>query len=144
MKPYLFEHHILPSEFNFPSDYLDVVLNNKIIDIKPWNLLSNNMFRSIYNYSFMLLTFPKATLVPFALIRYQAGPYNNEWSVVAYFDNENAKNDPIIRVHDSAKPKSTLWNNPTYSSFSEWLKTAKQQASTMIQDKPQVKIISDL
>ncbi len=127
MKPFLYELPILPDGFQFPIDYLNVVLAGEI-DIGPWRFLTEDMARSLFYYGSMLLKFPGAALVPFAIIQDESGLYNDGWVVLACFDGSKAGNSDV-RIYDYSRPKSSPWDNVAYSGFSEWFRAAKEESA---------------
>lgn len=129
MKAFLYDIPILPNGFKFPVDYLDVVLADDFVDIEPWRLLSKDMATSLYYYGAMLLKFPGAALVPFAIINDESGLYNDGWVVLACFDGDGKGGSSCVRIYDYSNPKSSPWDNLAYSSFSEWFSAAKEESS---------------
>ena len=127
MKPFLYELPILPDDFQFPTDYLDVVSSGEI-DISPWQFLAKDMARSLFYYGSMLLKFSERALVPFAIIQDESGVYNDGWVVLACFE-EGVGGDPVVRLYDYSRPKSSPWDNFSYSGFSEWLSAANKESA---------------
>ncbi|WP_104501219.1 hypothetical protein [Pseudomonas orientalis] len=129
MKPFLYDLPILPNDFKFPAEYLNVVLSGGILEIEPWRLLYQDMATSLFYYSSMLLKFPGAALVPFAIIQDESGLYNDGWVILACFDGEGAEGKPSVRIFDYSRPKLSPWDNLAYSDFSEWFSAAKEESS---------------
>ena len=129
MKPFLYDLPILPNSFEFPVGYLDVVLADEFLDIKPWRLLSKDMATSLFYYSSMLLKFSGAAVVPFAIIQDESGLYNDGWVVLACFDGGGKEGTTGVRIYDYSKPKLSPWDNLSYSGFSEWFSAAKEESS---------------
>jgi len=77
----------------------------------------------------MLLKFPGAALVPFAIIQDESGLYNDGWVVLACFDGERKEGSPSVRIYDYSKPKLSPWDNLAYSGFAEWFIAAKEESS---------------
>ncbi|MEB0048716.1 MULTISPECIES: hypothetical protein [unclassified Pseudomonas] len=128
MKPFLYELPILPSGFQFPADYLSIVMADEGLDIEPWRLLSEDMALSLSYYGSMLLKFPGCALVPFAIIQDESGLYNDGWVVLACFDGSTGVGGSV-RIYDYSRPKSSPWDNFSYSGFSEWLSAAKEESA---------------
>lgn len=129
MKPFLYDLPILPDGFQFPIDYLNVVLTDELLDIEPWRLLSKDMAASLFYYGSMLLKFPGAALVPFAIIQDESGLYNDGWVVLACFDGGGKEGSSGVRTYDYSKLKLSPWDNLAYSGFSEWFSAAKEESS---------------
>ncbi|WP_218278097.1 hypothetical protein [Pseudomonas sp. OV226] len=127
MKPFLYDLPILPDGFQFPIDYQSVVLAGEI-DVAPWQFLTKDMGRSLFYYGSMLLKFPGSTLVPFAIIQDESGLYNDGWVVLACFDGSEG-GDLAVRIYDYSRPKSSPWDNFSYSGFSEWFSAAKEESA---------------
>lgn len=128
MKNFLYNTPILPEGFQFPADYLDVITASEGLDIEPWWFLSKNMAMSLSYYGSMLLKFPGAVLIPFAIIQDESGSYNDGWVVLACFDGGDISGDPAVRIYDFSKPKSSPWDNLGYPNFSAWLEAAKEES----------------
>ncbi|WP_194791018.1 hypothetical protein [Pseudomonas sp. UFMG81] len=129
MKAFLYDLPILPNDFKFPVDYLDVVLADEPVDIYPWRFLSEDMAASLFYYSSMLLKFSGAALVPFAIIQDESGLYNDGWVVLACFDGGSKEGSSCVRIYDYSKPKLSPWDNLAYPGFSEWFSAAKEESS---------------
>ncbi|MCF5471072.1 hypothetical protein [Pseudomonas syringae] len=129
MKNFLYDLPILPDGFKFPAEYLNVVLADELIDIEPWRFLSKDMATSLFYYSSMLLKFSEAALVPFAIIQDESGLYNDGWVVLACFDGECKEGNACVRIYDYSKPKLSPWDNLSYSGFSDWFISAKEESS---------------
>ena len=127
MKPFLYDLPILPDGFQFPIDYLTVVLAGEI-NVTPWQFLAKDMARSLFYYGAMLLKFPGSSLVPFAIIQDESGLYNDGWIVLASFD-ASEEGRTSVRVYDYSTPKLSPWDNYSYSSFAEWFSAAKEESA---------------
>ncbi|WP_092333075.1 MULTISPECIES: hypothetical protein [unclassified Pseudomonas] len=134
MKPFLYELPILPNGFKFPADYLSVVMADECSDIEPWRFLSKDMALSLSYYGSMLLKFPGSALVPFAIIHDESGLYNDGWVILACFDG-GGEGDPSVRIYDYSRPKSSPWDNFSYSCFSEWFSAAKEESARYKSDR---------
>jgi hypothetical protein len=134
MKRFLYDLPVLPEGFQFPEDYLSAVLADELQDISPWNLLCKDMATSLFYYGSMLLKFPESALVPFAIIQDESGLYNDGWVILACFDGGRDEVAPKVRIYDYSRPKSSPWDNLSFSSFSEWL-TAAQEESARFKDE---------
>lgn len=134
MKPFLYELPILPDGFLFPADYLSVVMADEGLDIEPWRLLSKDMALSLSYYGSMLLKFPGSALVPFAIIQDESGLYNDGWVVLACFDGAKGEGSNV-RIYDYSRPKSSPWDNFSYSGFSEWFSAAKEESARYKADR---------
>ncbi|TPG73992.1 hypothetical protein EAH74_32330 [Pseudomonas mandelii] len=133
MKPFLYELPILPDGFQFPIDYLNVVLDDEI-DIAPWRFLTKDMALSLFYYGSMLLKFPGAVLIPFAIIQDESGLYNDGWVVLACFEGSKGGNSGV-RIYDYSRPKLSPWDNLAYSGFSEWFRSAKEESARYKADR---------
>jgi len=87
------------------------------------------MATSLLYSAAMLLQFPEAALIPFAIIQDESGLYNDGWVVLACFDGRNKEGNLGVRIYDYSRPKFSPWDNFTYSCFSEWLSAAKEESS---------------
>lgn len=133
IKPFLYELPILPEGFQFPIDYLNVVLAGDV-DISPWRFLTKDMALSLFYYGSMLLKFPENALVPFAIIQDESGSYNDGWVVLACFDGGKG-GGLAVRIYDYSRPKSSPLDNFYYSSFSEWFSAAQEESARYKADR---------
>lgn len=138
MKPFLYDLPILPEGFQFPVDYLDVATAGEGLDIEPWRFLSKDMALSLSYYGSMLLKFPGAALIPFAIIQDETGSYNDGWVVLACFDGEDRAGDPAVKIYDFSRPKSSPWDNLGYPNFSVWLEAAKEESARYKSERAEV------
>lgn len=129
MKPFLYDLPILPDGFRFPTDYLSVVMADGDLDIEPWRFLSKDMALSLSYYGSMLLKFPEATLIPFAIIQDGSGLYNDGWVVLACFDGEDRVGRPAVKIYDFSRPKFSPWDNLGYPNFSAWFNAAQEESA---------------
>lgn len=129
MKPFLFNEPLLPDGFKFPGEYEALVNSASWPEIEPWSFLAADKPLSLSFYGEMLLKFPSMPLIPFACVDDQSGLYNDGWVVLACFDGVDSSSQPRVRIYDSSTPKSTPWQNLSYTNFSDWLDAAKIESS---------------
>ncbi|MDO7930377.1 hypothetical protein Q6A51_26770 [Pseudomonas sp. KFB-139] len=128
MKNFLYDLPILPDGFEFPEEYLNFILAGDALDVEPWGFLSNDMGRSLFYYSSMLLKFPGRGLVPFAIIQDESGLYNDGWVVLACFERNKVGGFSVL-IYDYSRPSLSPWDNISYSGFSDWLIAAIEESS---------------
>lgn len=129
VKAYLYDSPILPDGFKLPQEYIDFAVSGCSRDLYPWRVLAADMAGSLCYFGAMLLKFPNNPLVPFAIINDESGLYNDGWVVLACFDGADFSGNPPVRIYDYSNPKASPWENRSYQSFSDWLETAKKEAS---------------
>lgn len=129
-KLYLYDSPILPTEFRFPKDYLDLAHRPDIPDLEPWEFLFLNMPSSLNYYGAMLQKYPDKPLIPFAIIDDKSGLYNGGYVVLACFDGDDNSGDPKVYFHDYSNPKRVDWaDRHALPNFSEWLRVAGEESA---------------
>lgn len=133
-KPFLFDEPLLPDGFEFPKRYIEFAQKNSWPDLEPWSFLALNKTDYLSYFGLLLLEFPDAKLIPFALINDQSGLYNDGWIVLACFDASKLK-EPCVRIYDGEHPKNTPWDNFSYPDFDTWLISAEKESVRYKLDK---------
>ena len=128
MEPFFYKNPIIPKGFVFPRAYESMLNNGAWPRIEPWFLLGGDMPTSLSYYGDMLLKFPEAPLIPFAIIEDETGFYNDGYLVLACFDGSDLSGEPKVRIYDYGRPKISPWENKSFSNFLDWLDAAKKES----------------
>lgn len=124
--PFFYGTPILPEGFLFPDDY--VAIARQGTKLEPWMLLCDDMAMSLLYYGTLLKKFPEKNLIPFAIASDKTGVFNEGWVVLACFDGDDKSNNPKVLIYDYATPKISPTNNKIFSSFAEWLESARKDS----------------
>jgi hypothetical protein len=121
---------VLPSGFDFPQSYLQLVQAQELPNVEPWNFLCLSMAKSLNYYGAMLQKYPDKPLVPFAILSDQSGFLNGGFVVLACFDGDDRSGNPKVYFHDYSNPKRVDWpERYSLANFSEWLKVAAEESA---------------
>lgn len=123
---FFYDTPILPIGFSFPDDYIAIAHEGAKLD--PWEFLCNDMATSLLYYGKLLKKFPGRNLVPFAIASDNSGFFNDGWVVLACFDGNEKPHCSKVLIYDYSTPKITPWENKIFSSFGDWLESAKQES----------------
>ena len=121
---YIFETATLPSGFEFPVGYLEL-LQSGLPDIEPWWWLAPHKDSSIYWKETLGKQFPQRMLVPFA----KDGGSDD----VACFEGGSQGEQPkVLIIHSFCTPG---WEHRgEFENFSEWLKHACAESASFRDD----------
>lgn len=133
---FLYNQPILPKEFSFPKNYIEIAKNHSVINLNPWEFLYNDMAKSLYYYGSMLTTYKDRFLIPFAMTNDLSGLFNDGYVILACFDGNDYSGDPKVYFHDYGYLGTIpSWENRYFlKNFDEWLVKAKEDSTEYNQD----------
>lgn len=128
---FLYNFPILPNGFVFPKTYIDLIMNNNIIEIEPWSFLCRDKGMSLSYYGSMLIKYKDHPLVPFAIADDQSGFFNDGYIILACFDGKDTSGDPKVYFHDYGyRGEEPSWENRYHlDNFSTWFVLAKEESA---------------
>ena len=110
----------LPEGFAYPQEFLDIMSTPEIINIVPWWFLGEEKELAVFWDGVLKEQCRTQVLVPFA-------KKDDESDLIVAFDGSDKSGDPkILLIHAYTRPG---WENRgEWSTFTEWLTSAKRDA----------------
>lgn len=113
---YVFEETLLPSGFQLPGAYLDIMRLPELPKLTPWWFLGKRKASALFWLSALKEQYPSRLLIPFA-------KRDDLGDTLAAFDGSDTSGNPrVFHIHAYTEPG---WEQRgTWNSFEDWYKQA--------------------